>query len=203
MPQIYLFNRYDRLSSNCYVLMNGSEYCVIDPSISMDTIMKKIGSTIPPSFVLLTHEHIDHLWEIESYHNSGVKIFCSAICAKNMINPEINCSTRIGIKCDLPSLDFIEVKDNAVIALGDETLRVIETKGHSAGSVSYLGSSYCFTGDTLFAEGGYGRYDLLGSDLSELKESLNKLLNLAGDTVIYPGHGNNSTISETKSFFNI
>jgi len=74
---------------------------------------------------------------------------------------------------------------------------IIHTPGHSKGSAClYLESEgVLFSGDTLF-RAGHGRYDLPGGNVQELVKSLNMLLSLPGDTVVYPGHGEKTTIYE-------
>ena len=78
-------------------------------------------------------------------------------------------------------------------------IKIINTKGHSKGSVSiYLEKEgIIFTGDTLF-KGSFGRFDFPLGNFKELKESINLLFSLDENVIIYPGHGENSLISIEK-----
>ena len=80
------------------------------------------------------------------------------------------------------------MEDGDEIILGEDTIRVISTPGHSKGSVCLLCGDKLITGDTLF-DGGYGRYDLHGGDPEKLASSLSALRELDGRLTIYPGHG--------------
>ena len=203
MPEIYTFTRADKLASNCYALFSGTEYCVIDPSISLSEIKRELNISEAPKFVLLTHEHLDHLWEVDSYVSEGVDILCSKECAENIKNAKVNCSIWICGKEIAMDISCVIIQDGDKISVGNESISVLSTKGHSAGSFCYIGSGYCFTGDVLFAKGSYGRYDLPGGCAKELFSSIEALFQLDENTVIYPGHGPTSEISQTKLFFKI
>jgi glyoxylase-like metal-dependent hydrolase (beta-lactamase superfamily II) len=75
----------------------------------------------------------------------------------------------------------------------------MHTPGHTLGSLSLVGENLVFTGDTLFA-GGIGRTDFPGGSDSDMRLSLEKLLLLSDNYVVYPGHGDFSTIGEEKRF---
>ena len=203
MPEIYSFRRNDILSSNCYAVVCGNDYCIIDPSVSLEHVKNELGLKKKPEFVLLTHEHLDHLWEINSYISQGIKILCSKECALNAADSEINCSGFICGKKIEYTFDYNAIKDGEIIYLGNKSIKAFSTKGHAKGSICYLIDDCCFTGDTLFAEGSYGRYDIPGADYRELMQSLVKLLYLDENITIYPGHGKNTTIKETKRYFKI
>ena len=199
MYEIALFTRDDKLSSNCYVLLSDNEYCVIDPSVDIKTVMDYLHTQNLPKYVLLTHEHIDHAWEIESYVCSGVTVLCSEECGKNIKDPRINCSIWvIGREASI-EFPYQILNDNDEITVGQETLTVYVTKGHSEGGLTFVGSDYCFTGDTLFAGGTFGRYDLPGSSFVMIRDSLNRILDLNDFIIVYSGHGESCRLSDTKS----
>ncbi len=76
--------------------------------------------------------------------------------------------------------------------------RSLHTPGHTKGGVCFKIDNVCFTGDTVF-KGSIGRYDFPGGDFDTLMDSIkNKLLVLEDDVVIYPGHGEYSTIGKEK-----
>ena len=94
--------------------------------------------------------------------------------------------------------NVVYIKENDELVFDDLKFRVIETPGHSDGSVCYLIDNILFSGDTIF-RGSYGRYDLPGGDGRTLMKSITeKLLNLDGKTIVYPGHGPSTTIEKEK-----
>jgi glyoxylase-like metal-dependent hydrolase (beta-lactamase superfamily II) len=95
-----------------------------------------------------------------------------------------------------PPADIL-LHEGSYITFGDITLRVIETPGHSFGSIVLLGETEVFTGDTLFA-GSIGRTDFPASSDREMQLSLRKLRSLPDYFVVYPGHGPTTTIGEEK-----
>jgi len=91
-----------------------------------------------------------------------------------------------------------KLKDKDVLKLGEVELKVISTPGHTPGGVVF----YCqkeklaFTGDTVFANGYYGRTDLEGGDARILRQSIKKIFELAKETVLYPGHGASTILKD-------
>jgi glyoxylase-like metal-dependent hydrolase (beta-lactamase superfamily II) len=92
------------------------------------------------------------------------------------------------------------LEDGQELALGELTVRVIHTPGHTPGSVCYLVGGNLFTGDTLFV-GAVGRTDLEGASMDELLASIeHKILPLPDDTVILPGHDYGETPTSTLAW---
>ena len=85
------------------------------------------------------------------------------------------------------------LEDGDEISLGSETITVLHTPGHTPGGISLHWEGHLITGDTLFREG-VGRTDLPGGDGTVLRQSLVRLGRLPLDTVVYPGHGERTTI---------
>jgi DNA-binding transcriptional MerR regulator len=93
------------------------------------------------------------------------------------------------------------LREGDEIAFGDEKLTLLHTPGHTRGSSVYLSDGIAFTGDTLMADGNYGRYDLYGGSVTALRNSLRRILTLDGDCRIYPGHGGDTTKEEEKKYY--
>ncbi len=91
----------------------------------------------------------------------------------------------------------IYVSEGDELKVADQTLRFIDTPGHTSGGMCILCGNEMFTGDTLFA-GSIGRTDLYGGDYEKMLKSLKKLSNLDASIKIYPGHGPASTIDVEK-----
>jgi len=88
-------------------------------------------------------------------------------------------------------------KDDSLVKVGNETLKVLHTPGHTPGSVCLVGEKLVFTGDTLFA-GGIGRTDFPGGSMSAMRLSLKKIVSLPDCLLVYPGHGETSIVREEK-----
>ena len=87
------------------------------------------------------------------------------------------------------------------IKLGNETIYTISTPGHTIGGITYVFHGFIFTGDTLLFES-VGRADLPGSNIDDLKESVNRILSsFSDDTIIFSGHGIHWSISEAKKWW--
>ena len=97
--------------------------------------------------------------------------------------------------------EYTTVKDGECITLANTKFRIIETPGHSKGSVSLYSEGVIFVGDVLFAGGGFGRVDLPGGDYRVLMQSIKKLLAFPSETKVYCGHGEETSISQLKTNF--
>lgn len=90
------------------------------------------------------------------------------------------------------------ISGNDKIKLGHETIKIIETPGHTRGGVCFHYKNYLFSGDTLF-KGSIGRTDLPTSNKTALERSVNMLVSKIRDnTIVYPGHGHFTTIANEK-----
>lgn len=178
--------------SNCYLLVSGSHAAVVDPSadasVIRNTLQQKYGSTL--DFILLTHGHFDHIVSADSLRDASGAPLCIHKWDAEMLTDSQKNAFYTFFRTERiyrPAEKLLE--DGDVLHLGDETIRVIATPGHSQGSVCYLcNDEFLITGDTLF-ENGYGRYDLWGGNEEALFSSLTSLRELDPKLTIYPGHG--------------
>ncbi|MBR3629792.1 MAG: MBL fold metallo-hydrolase, partial [Oscillospiraceae bacterium] len=92
--------------------------------------------------------------------------------------------------------EFITIREGQTIRAAGLTFTVLHTPGHTPGGVCYLCEGHLFTGDTLFC-GGIGRIDL-GGNRKDMLASLRRLTELPFDAEVYPGHGENSTLSDER-----
>jgi hydroxyacylglutathione hydrolase len=91
------------------------------------------------------------------------------------------------------------LKDGESLTVGRDTVKILHTPGHSPGSISLAGPGYVLTGDALFNQS-IGRTDLPGGDLDTLMRSItDRLFNLDDDTIVYPGHGPETSIGDEKT----
>jgi glyoxylase-like metal-dependent hydrolase (beta-lactamase superfamily II) len=177
------------LLTNCYLVghLETEEAILIDPGTNREAEARKILKEIESNgfevkYIVNTHGHPDH--------TGGNKFFRETTGAPILIH-EYDAPMLKGPFADRTLLDGDSVHVGATV------LRILHTPGHSQGSICLLGKDLIFTGDTLFA-GSIGRYDLPGSSIEEIKESLKKLMILPDHMKVYPGHGPTSTIGEEK-----
>jgi glyoxylase-like metal-dependent hydrolase (beta-lactamase superfamily II) len=190
------------LESNCYLVADEEtrEGLIVDPGDEGERILKAVAEAgIVPRYLINTHGHIDHIGannylkgEIED-----LKIGIHEADSRMLIDANENLSNFAGAKTTSPPADFL-LREGDEIALGKGRLKVVHTPGHTPGGICLLGEREIFTGDTLFA-GSVGRTDLPGGSMELLMKSLReKLMVLPEGTVIYPGHGEISTIGREK-----
>jgi len=181
-----------QLQTNCYLVWDeGSlEAVIIDPGDDADYILRKISDfNLSPRCILATHGHFDHILaatELKLAFNIPLLIHKADLFLIKRAGKTAKFFTGAGEEPVLPPDKFIGKRDK--IRFGKESLRVIETPGHTPGSVSFYSPGFLFSGDLIFAEG-VGRTDFTYSSEEKLQESIEKILRLPANAIIYPGHG--------------
>ena len=188
------------MQANCYLLECEKTHSalVIDPGDDAEAILDVLEKRkLNLEFIINTHGHIDHISANADLKNkASAKLCIHRLDADMIVNPQKNLSSFIGRDISSPSADKI-LEDGDNLEVGTIILKVIHTPGHSRGSISLLADDVLFTGDLLFA-GGIGRYDFPGSSYNQIMESLNKIMELDDNLVVYPGHGPTTTIGEER-----
>ncbi len=143
--------------------------------------------------ILLTHGHVDHVGAVDAVRDAfSIPVYISEIDMK-YIEQRKTAFGRMR-KAD----HFLKEGDEFLFA--GKKIRILETPGHSKGSLSFLIEGVLFSGDVLF-QNSVGRTDLPGGDMAELLASIgNKLLILPENTRVMPGHGPETTIGMEKAF---
>jgi hydroxyacylglutathione hydrolase len=203
-----------QLQTNCYIILDeGSrQAAVIDPGGDADQIVRaldeleaRLGSELVVRYVFNTHAHFDHvlgngplLDRLGERQSEGVEL---------VVHPQAVPLLSAGGGAhwfgfrSVPSPDPDRlVEDGDVLQLGESTLEVLNTPGHSQGSISlYCASAkVLFVGDVLFRQG-VGRADLPGGDWPQLMRSIrDRVFALPDDTMVYPGHGPATTVGREK-----
>ena len=178
--------------TNCYLLFEGDKAVVIDPGYEADTILRAL-ETLGMSLeaILLTHGHFDHVGAVEALAKAtGCSLWISQSDYTQQKNPMNDYLYPIHDK-DFCEISFCEEDER--ISAGGLTFRVLETPGHTWGSVCYVCEDAMFCGDTLFA-GACGRIDLPGGDRAAMVNSLERLAEMTADYRVFPGHGGSSTL---------
>jgi len=176
--------------TNTYLIIEGGKCIIIDPGFSTRELIEYIkDNKIKPLSIIATHGHIDHVWgvnKIREYY--GIPFYMSFKDLKLAFPPIFK---NILGDFKVPDADY-DLKEGSLM-MDDFRFYVIETPGHTMGSVSIKYRSIVFTGDTLFKES-IGRTDL-GGDINLLVKSIHsKLFKLSPSTKVYPGHGEHTTI---------
>lgn len=184
------------LRTNCYIVINNGECVVIDSATCSNQILEFCKeNNLAIKAVLLTHGHFDHCMACRELQKNNIDIYASEFDA-NIIE---NRPFEFGLKPNFCFKANKIVKDGEILNLIGLKFEVIQTSGHTEGSVCYKLENHLFAGDTLFSGGGYGRCDLYSGSFEKIQDSIkNKLFKLPGDTIVYSGHGNESTIKEAK-----
>lgn len=141
--------------------------------------------------VLLTHAHFDHAGNVKRLQDDGAKIYVSVKDSDKLCNKD-NLAVAFGRKFEACKPDFT-FSDGDVIRLAGMEIKVMETPGHTDGSVTFIVDKTLFTGDTLFRES-VGRTDFPTGDRDALVASVKKLFALDGDYAVYPGHEEFTTL---------
>ncbi len=181
--------------TNCYIIWDDitKEAVIVDPADKEEIIEKKIEELdLKVRYVLLTHAHKDHTIALKKILDKyNVKVIAN-INEKRMLCGSISdCSDVFGVEQEPTNeQECMFLEDNQEINIGNTTIKMIYTPGHTKGGSCYLveNSNILITGDTLFADC-FGRCDLPSSSIEDMVYSLTKLYKNYSDLQIYPGHG--------------
>ena len=187
--------------TNCYIVADEKtlECAVIDPGSDASTILDYLEEThLRCRFVILTHGHFDHTGAVND-------VLAETDATLMMHKADVGVSVGGDFYRFVPPADTKYFSDGDVICVGALSFTVIETPGHTPGSVTLrcaeAGSDEVvyFTGDTLFRDS-CGRTDFPGSSTEDILRSLKRLAELPGDGEVYPGHGFSSTLGRERQF---
>lgn len=188
------------LASNCYILeATEKTAAVIDPGAEAEVIIAELESRgLTLNKILLTHGHFDHMGAAaELKERYGAQVYISA-ADEELLDNKVK-----SVAYFLPELPFrpikadVRIKDGDVISQGQMKLSVMETPGHTAGSVCFIAEDCIFTGDTLFHRS-VGRTDLFSGNASAEIESVKRLAALTKNYKLYCGHGSDTDLETER-----
>ncbi len=191
------------MQTNCYILSDekSGECAVIDPAAEAGEIIGYVRkNSLKIKYIILTHVHIDHIMALDE-----LKKLCGAPVAVHeeearLLNDNMGTLAQLFGTAPPASKADILLHDGDNLNLGDEVLKIIHTPGHTIGGISILCGKILISGDALLNMS-IGRTDFPGGSYNQLKSSIvNKLFVLDDDTLVYPGHGEITTIGNEKSF---
>ena len=189
-----------RLQTNCYILESDSTALVIDPGDEPERILRFLHDIkIKPSQIIATHTHFDHVLGVDGIRASlSIPFLIHGDDLSMLESMQSRVRQFVGLTVPPPPGVDRFLKDGESFTVGPDALKVLHTPGHSPGSISLAGRGYVFTGDALFNQA-IGRTDLPGGDLDTLIHSItDRLFSLPDDTIVYPGHGPETSIGDEK-----
>ena len=201
---------FNMFGVNTYILWDSEskEAIIIDPGMIQETEQKEIDNFLRDNSLKLTHlinthMHIDHAFGV-SYITEKYGLPLEANDNDQFLAERIQQQAQMfGLPLTVSDLQIEKnLTDNQVVKIGEEELIVINVPGHSPGGIAIYApqSSFLISGDSLFQKS-IGRTDLPGGNYEQLINSIdNKLLELPDDTVVYPGHGPETTIGSEKKY---
>jgi len=185
---------------NSYLVVDdrSNRAVIVDPGSEGERLVEAIdrsGATLEA--IWITHAHVDHVgaiafvkrkWDVPIYlHPLDRRLYEAAGLQAQVY----------GLPFEEPPAPDREFADGQQIKVGDVEMTVLHTPGHAPGHVVIHGNGIALVGDCLFA-GSIGRTDLPFSNPPQLAASLEKISALAPETVVYPGHGMETTIGQER-----
>jgi glyoxylase-like metal-dependent hydrolase (beta-lactamase superfamily II) len=197
--------RVGPLQCNCSIFGDeqSREALVVDPGDDIDQVLGIIRRhQLKVTAILITHAHIDHIGGAQKLKQAtGAPVYMNAndMELKRMLGIQ---ASWLGVsEPEQPDID-VTMKEGDRVILGAAEFHVLHTPGHTQGSVSLWipSEGKLIAGDTLFRDS-IGRTDLPGGDGRQILRSIrDKLLPLPPETVVIPGHGDNTTIGRERQF---
>lgn len=187
-------NVFGSLQNNCYLITDRAtgKSALVDCTEDSEK-MRKFISGADLEYILLTHGHYDHIGGVSAVSAAtGAKVVISREDEPMLASSKASLAAFTGAVHTDAHAD-ITVSDSDKIQLGESTISVISTPGHTPGGVCYLCDDKIFSGDTLFFCS-CGRTDFPGGSLDQMVVSLNKLASLNGNYKVYPGHDRETSL---------
>jgi glyoxylase-like metal-dependent hydrolase (beta-lactamase superfamily II) len=188
-------------AENCYLVADPErgEAVIIDPGEEAGLFLARVrheGWTLRA--VWLTHAHLDHVAGVaEVKAATGVPVHLHPADRRLYDSLPVQ-AQMFGLSADSPPPPDADLAEGQTVSVGGLAFAVLHTPGHTPGGVTFVGYGSAFAGDALFA-GSIGRTDLPGGDTATLLASIReKLFALPDETVVYSGHGPETTIGEEK-----
>lgn len=183
------------LMTNCYIVWdeNTNSAAVIDPGDDgayLADCLKKKGLTL--KYILLTHGHYDHTGGVAELRET-----CGTESVIYMSEKDLGLRPVFGEPAVLEPQWITNWKEGDTVVMDSVTFRVMETPGHTPGSVCLICGDVIFSGDTLF-QGSCGRTDFPGGSWDQMAASLKRLYELDGDYLVLSGHTGSTTLDRER-----
>ncbi len=199
-----------QLATNCYLVYPKTsstsrkpKTIIIDPGDDAEYIQNKINDLdLTPELIVATHGHFDHLLAVNEL-KLIYKIPFSLPKKDEVMFKWYRRSTKHFLGFDPGPAPTVDQYLDRELSTHNFQFSVIETPGHTPGGVCLYSKkdNLLFSGDTIFAGGAIGRYDFPYASKAKLDQSIKKLLKLPEKTIVYPGHGEETTIEEFRKLY--
>jgi glyoxylase-like metal-dependent hydrolase (beta-lactamase superfamily II) len=168
--------------TNTYIVVcqKTKQSLVVDAPAKASEIIAALEGT-QPKYILLTHDHFDH---------TGV-----IVSLRTRLKVPLACHELDSFQLKTPPEIFL--KDGDSLKLGNLSIHVLHTPGHTRGGLSFLMGKYLFVGDTIFP-GGPGHTETPDEFKQIISSITQKILRLPDDTELLPGHGDGTTVRKSK-----
>jgi hydroxyacylglutathione hydrolase len=188
------------LENNVYVVVNDAAGCcaIIDPAPGSARVLAHVEKqALAVRYLLLTHGHFDHVFALAEFHAKFGAPIALHPGDREMYDRLPETAAQWGVPdAQTPPPPDILLEHGQVLDLDGAAITVRHTPGHSPGQVAFVLPGHALVGDTLFRRG-IGRWDLPGADYHTLERSIREqLYTLPPETVVWPGHGPETTIDE-------
>jgi hydroxyacylglutathione hydrolase len=199
--EVLEYHLFPEMGINSYLLWDPAsrEALLIDPAAPSNDLLNKIRELeLKVKFIVCTHGHGDHIGGNEFFKQQlSAPLAIHSEDAEMLGDPTLNLSAFFNFPISSPAPDRL-LTHGEVLHLGECPVRVIHTPGHTPGGICLLTENLLLTGDTLFMDS-VGRTDFPNGDADLLENMIRaRLMILPDDTLIYPGHGPQSTIGHER-----
>jgi hydroxyacylglutathione hydrolase len=189
------------LATNCYIVWDEDtkEAMCIDPGHPSPDVIKCIDENgLSLKYIINSHAHADHAGgNKELKEHTGAELLIHPK-EEVMLEHIVEFGKMFGIRISPSPPPDRFIQEGDTVTIGDHEFKVLDTPGHSPGSISLSTEGVVFVGDVLFA-GSVGRTDLPGGSMPELLESIEKkIFQLGDDVVVYNGHGPSTTVGRER-----
>ena len=184
------------IGTNCYILCDEAEKlcAVIDPGGDASRVAAAVAKTgCAPCAILLTHGHYVHTGGVADLQAQWPEV------PTYLSRRDQGAGDSYMLQLFPPVANAKDYDEGDTVRVGSLTLEVLATPGHSEGSVTLRCGDVLFCGDTLFA-GSCGRTDFPGGSMKKIMASLKRLGELEGNLTVYPGHMEDSTLDQERSW---
>ncbi|MBI9048642.1 MAG: MBL fold metallo-hydrolase [Anaerolineaceae bacterium] len=194
------------LQNNCFLILdeNNNEAVMIDPPLQVESIFPKLREQgIKITRILITHAHFDHIGGVQAVLNyfDPPPIIYMHQAALDLWKAKGN-ADAFNIPIQIPEQPDELLKGEPLLAFGNIQFQTLFTPGHTSGHCTFYNAETqsAFCGDVIFHRS-IGRTDLPGGDFNTLLSSIRKkIFTLPPETLLYPGHGQHTSVAEEMKF---
>ena len=190
--------------TNCYFLKNKEtgELLIVDPGDYAEKVFQKVSLMQgKPVGILLTHGHFDHIGAVaDLVDRTGCEVYIHIMDKPKLTDDAGMLANLFRIRGHRNYTGKVNVfTEDDILKLDELEFDVLETPGHTSGSVCFICGMNMFSGDTLFSRS-VGRTDMPDGSSTALMKSLMKIADLGGNLTVYPGHMNVTTLDAERKY---